>query len=912
MAISWNEIKDRALNFSNEWSGETKERAEKDSFWNDFFEVFGMTRRRVASFEEPVKKLSGNQGFIDLFWKGMLLVEHKSKGKDLEKALTQAQDYFPGIKEHELPKYILVSDFERFKLYDLDEGIENEFHINQFHENVKLFGFVAGYQKRIYKEEEPVNIKAAYLMGKIHDQIEEIGYQGHNLEVFLVRLLFCLFADDTGIFNKDSLNFLIDEKTKEDGSDLGAMLAQLFQVLNTPEESRLKNLDEDLDQFPYVNGKLFEEVLPITSFNTNMRTLILEACSLDWGKISPAIFGSMFQSVMNSEERRNLGAHYTSEKNILKLIKPLFLDELYAEFKKVKSNKKQLLEFHQKLSTLKFLDPACGCGNFLIISYREIRLLEIEVIKVLLYKHQKLRKEVLRDALINISHFTKINVDQFYGIDIDEFACKIGEVAMWLMDHQMNLRISEEFGQYFARLPLKKSATIVHGNALKIKWTDIVSKNDLSYIIGNPPFIGHHYQSKDQKKELNETLDGVKASGVMDFVAAWYYLAAKYITKTSIKVAFVSTNSIAQGEQVGILWKPLIENFNIKIHFAHRTFNWSNEAKGKAAVHVVIIGFACLDTKNKRLFIYEDINEDPSEIKAKNINPYLVDAKDTVVLNRSLPLCDVPKMKYGSKPTDGGHLILTTEERNELIRKKPANSKVIKPFLSAKEFLNNGERWCIWLVDVSPSELKKLPDIITRVKMVKQFRAKSIAKSTREYPYHTLFRQVTQPKSDFILVPRVSSERRKYIPFGFFSKENIVSDSCQAIPNGSIYDFGILTSEMHMSWVKYTCGRLKSDYRYSKDIVYNNFPWPEESRDKNKKVVETKAQKVLDVRAEFAESSLADLYDPLIMPPKLVKAHKELDKAVDLCYRRQAFTNETIRIAYLFQLYNEYIETSCS
>ncbi len=895
--LSWNEIKDRAISFSKEWSNETRERAEKDSFWNEFFKVFGVSRRRVATFEEPVKKLSGNKGFIDLFWKGVLLVEHKSHGKDLEKALTQAQDYFPGIKEHELPKYILVSDFERFKLYDLDEGIEEEFHINDFHKNVRLFGFIAGYQKRIYKAEDPVNIKAAYLMGKLHEKLKYVGYEGHNLEVFLVRLLFCLFADDSGIFEKDALKFFIYEKTKEDGSDLGAILAQLFQVLNTPEDKRLKNLDEDLNQFPYINGKLFEESLPISSFNSGMRDIFLEATSLDWGKISPAIFGSMFQSVMNPEERRDLGAHYTSETNILKLIKPLFLDELHEEFNKVKNSSKKLQQFHHKISTLKFLDPACGCGNFLVITYRELRLLELEVLKVM-YKNQ---------MATSIESIVRIDLDQFYGIEYDEWPVRIAEVALWLIDHQMNIMISEEFGQYFVRLPLKKSTNIIHGNALRLNWEEVVPKLELSYIIGNPPFLGHHNQNSIQKEDIKLNLSSIKAFGVLDYVSAWFYIASKYIQGSKIKVAFVSTNSIFQGEQVGILWNILINDLNIKIHFAHRPFKWNNEAKGNAAVHVVIVGFANYDTNKKLLYVYDDIKNESHQIKAKNINPYLVDAKDTIVTNRSKPICDVPQMKYGSKPTDGGNFILTDDEKKELLKINKEAKSVIKPFISAREFLNNNKRWCIWLVGVNPSKLKAMPEVIKRVENVKQFRLKSVAKSTRDYQYHTLFRQVTQPDSDYILVPRVSSEKRKYIPFGFFTKDNIVSDSCQAIPGGEIYHFGVITSLMHMTWVKYTCGRLESRLRYSKDIVYNNYPWPKEFSIKNKNTVEEKAQKILDVRAQFPKISLADLYDPLTMPPELTKAHNELDKAVDKCYRTQAFNNESNRIEFLFNLYEQYI-----
>lgn len=906
MALSWNEIKDRALKFSNEWAEETKERAEKDSFWNDFFNVFGISRRRVATFEEPVKKLSGNQGFIDLFWKGTLLVEHKSKGKNLNKAFEQATDYFPGLKEHELPKYILVSDFDKIKLFNLDEGTEHEFHVSELYKNVKLFGFIAGYQKRTFQEEDPVNIKAAELMGKLHDQLEAFGYEGHQLEVYLVRLLFILFADDTSIFEKDTWKEFVEQKTNEDGSDLGALMAQFFQVLNTPKEKRLRNLDEHLNQFPYVNGKLFEETLPIASFNSKMRNILLEASALDWGKISPAIFGSLFQSVMNPEERRNLGAHYTSEKNIFKLIKPLFLDELRKEFKKADSRPK-LLAFHKKLASLKFLDPACGSGNFLIITYRELRLLEIEVIKKLLYKYQKLRKEVLQDAQISINQFTKVDVDQFYGIEYDEFASKIAEVAMWLIDHQMNMRVSEEFGQYFVRLPLKKAAKIVYGNSLRINWEEVVAKNELSYIIGNPPFYGKSLQTLEQKEDMKLVFGKVKGAGVLDYVAAWYYKAAQYILNTRIKIGFVSTNSITQGEQTGILWNELLNNYNIKIHFAHTTFNWTNEAKGKAAVHCVIIGFANYDVNDKYLFEYDDVKGEPHLKKVKNINPYLVEANDLVILKRTKPICEVPSMIYGNKIVDGGFFLFNDSEKDEFLENEPLSVKFIKPILSGSEFINSKNRWVLYLNNASPKELNSMPSVIKRISFVKEYRLKSTKLQTRELALTpALFAEPRQPTTDFLLVPRTSSENRAYIPFGFFNCNYIVNDSCIALPNATPFHFGIMTSMMHMAWVKYTCGRLESRFRYSNTIVYNNYPWPFEPSDKKKQKVEQKAQKVLDVRAEFSDSSLADLYDPLTMPPKLVKAHQELDKAVDLCYRPQAFTNENARIEYLFELYNEY------
>lgn len=469
MPLSWNEIKNRALSFTQEWENEISENAEAKSFWDGFFNVFGISRRRVATFEKSVKKLNDKQGFIDLLWKGVILIEHKSRGKSLDKAYQQAIDYFPGLKDHELPKYILVSDFAKFKLYDLETDQITEFLLKDFVNNVHLFDFIAGYEKRVYQEGDPVNIEAALLMGDFHDKLEKIGYQGHNLEVYLVRLLFCLFADDTGIFEKGIFQQYLDLHTKIDGSDLAMHLASIFHILNQDESKRLTNLDENLAQFPYINGKLCSENLPFASFDSEMRKMLLKACSLDWGKISPAIFGSMFQAVMNKQERRNLGAHYTSEKNIQKVIKPLFLDDLYIEFDKIKTNKNKLQEFHQKIANLRFLDPACGCGNFLIITYRELRDLEILILKEL-YKSGQLE--------IDISAIIKVNVDQFYGIEYDEFAVRIAEVAMWLIDHQMNLKVSNEFGQYFARIPITKSATIIHGNALQIDWETVV----------NPPY----------------------------------------------------------------------------------------------------------------------------------------------------------------------------------------------------------------------------------------------------------------------------------------------------------------------------------------------------------------------------------------------------------------------------------------
>lgn len=897
MALSWNEIKDRALHFSKEWAGYSNEEADAKPFLDAFFDVFGISRKKIGTFEHRVKKLSDADGYIDLLWKGTILVEMKSRGKNLDKAFQQAIDYTHGLKQNELPKYVLVCDFQIFRLYDTEEQKTLEFSIDELVLNVQSFGYLLGYQKKTYKEQDPANIKAAELMGKLHDRLEDIGYTGHPLEVYLVRILFLLFAEDTTIFNKQQFQDFIEQRTSEDGSDLASKLQELFQVLNTAKANRFKNLDEQLADFPYVNGKLFEEILPSASFDTKMRQALLDCCYIDWSQISPAIFGSMFQSVMNPKERRNLGAHYTSETNILKLIKPLFLDELWEEFERIKDNKNKLPEFHKKLSTLKFLDPACGCGNFLVITYRELRILELAVIRQQ-YKGSQ--------TVLGVENIIWLDVDQFYGIEYEEFPARIAEVAMWLIDHQMNMQISNEFGQYFVRLPLKKAAKIVHTDALETEWENIVFKNDLSFILGNPPFIGSKIMNQSQRDQIVKQFDNADGSGVLDYVTGWYIKAAKYIQDTKIKVGFVSTNSIVQGEQTSILLGLMLNKYKIKIHFAHRTFKWSNEAKGNAAVYCVIVSFANYDTNKKSIFEYEDIKGEAHEIKAKNINPYLVDAKDLLINKSSNPICNVPKMSFGNMPLDGGHLLFSDKEKNEFILKEPKAEKFINPLISAYEFLNGQKRWCLWLVGAEPSELKLLPNVLKRVDAVKKFRLDSVAPSTQKFAATpTLFRDRNQPET-YILIPSTTSENRKYIPLGFFGKDDIANNSCHTVPNGNLFHFGILMSAMHMAWVKSVCGRLKSDYRYSKDIVYNNFPWPENPNEKQILAIEEKAQRVLDIRLQFPNSSLADLYHPLTMPPALVKAHNELDKAVDLAYRPQAFTSEANRMEYLFELYEKY------
>ncbi len=961
MPLSLNEIRARALAFSGEWAEVTSERAEAQSFWNEFFNVFGVNRRRVAVFEQKAARFTGStHGRIDVFWPGVMLAEHKSEGRDLDAAYAQATDYFAGLKDAELPRFVLVSDFRRFRLHDLETGERSDFTLPELHRQIGRFGFISGYQTRSYQEEDPVNVQAAERMGRLHDALKDAGYHGHALELLLVRLLFCLFADDTGIFPRQSFHDLIVQRTSEDGADLGMWIGRIFQVLDTAPERRQTTLDEQLAELPYVNGRLFEEILPLADFNAQMRALLLDASTLDWSRISPAIFGSMFQSVMDDKARRNLGAHYTSEKNILKLIGPLFLDGLKAELDRAGNDEKKLAQLHRRLAALTFLDPACGCGNFLVIAYRELRALELEI----------LRRQFAtqRSVLAHVQDHVLVDVDQFHGIEIEEFPAQIAQVAMWLMDHQMNLRVSEQFGENVVRLPLKKSATIVHGNALRIDWNDVVSAEKLSFILGNPPFIGSKLMTPEQREDLLAVAGGLKGAGVLDFVSAWYLKAVDYIRQTEalarhsresgnrsspagpdtgIRCAFVSTNSITQGEQVGILWGEMLAR-GMRIFFAHRTFRWNNEARGVAAVHCVIVGFAGSEISPKRLFDYQEIAGEPHEVPAGNINPYLVDAADVLLPNRSKPLCNVPSIGIGNKPIDGGNYLFTTEERDAFIASEPASAAWFRRWLGSDEFINGWERWCLWLGDCPPAELRQMPEALKRIEAVRELRKASKSPPTQKLAdTPTRFHVENIPDDNYLVIPEVSSERRAFIPIGFMTPDTLCSNLVKIVPNATLFHFGIVTSTMHMAWVRTVCGRLKSDYRYSAGIVYNNFPWPElpaatdqsdgtdirlsgaarlrgndgqgarghdEQGQKHRAAIEAAAQAVLDARAQFPDATLADLYDPLTMPPALVKAHAALDKAVDAAYlaaekaagrKPPRLTTDAERVAFLFERYQQ-------
>ncbi len=660
--FSWNEIRQRAIQFSHEWEGAQEERAEAQTFWNEFFDVFGIRRRTVASFEEPVRSLKNTYHRIDLFWKGRLLAEHKSAREPLDKAESQAFQYIQELaasgRTDEMPRYIVLSNFRQVALYDLEPEEQSdlplfsgmryeltEFALEDFHRNVKRFAFLIGQKTHRFGPEDPANLQAAQIMADLHDAFEESHYSSQHLERFLVRLLFCLFADDTGIFDAAQFELYIENHSREDGSDLGQALLALFDVLNTPVDQRPSFLDEDLAAFPYINGELFSERLQLAGFSRDMRNRLRAASHFDWSRISPAIFGSLFQGIMDARERRQIGAHYTSERDILKVLRPLFLDDLFEKFRQAKADRStrrtaRLRELQNNLAQLTFLDPACGCGNFLVVAYRELRRLELEIIK-LLHRQQEL-------SLGEISKLSRIDVHQFYGIEISEWPARIAETALWLTDHQMNVELSLSFGNVFQRIPIKAAPHIRCDNALRLNWSELLPAAQCSYILGNPPFVGKKARSKEQQRDMELVFGQEDNHGILDYVTCWYVRAGEYIGGHTIPCAFVSTNSITQGEQPGVLWPILWRRFGMKIHFAHRTFAWKSEAKGAAHVHVVIVGFSNISRQNKRIYDYGQAEDEPTELVAENINPYLVAGNDVVLTNRTSPICQgMPQMSFG-------------------------------------------------------------------------------------------------------------------------------------------------------------------------------------------------------------------------------------------------------------------------
>ncbi len=910
MRLSWNEVRIRAAAFSEEWRDASYEKGETQSFYNDFFQVFGVRRRNLARYEEHVKKLNNAQGFIDLFWPGVLIVEQKSAGRDLERAYVQAGDYFDALPENEKPRYILVSDFQNFELRDLDESETVSFELKDLPAHVESFGFIMGVQRKTFRDQDPVNIAAAELVGKLHDALNTVGYREQNLERFLVRIVFCLFADDTGIFDtRDIFSDFIETRTNEDGSDLGALLAQLFQVLDTPESDRTLSLDEDLARFPYVNGELFDGPLRIPAFDASMRHLLLEACSFDWSNISPAIFGALFQSVMDPAERRAAGAHYTTEKNILKVIEPLFMDDMRAEFDRLRSRKdsrrvNELRRFQRKLGELRFFDPACGCGNFLIIAYRELRLLEIEVIREIRAATGDSEQEMLDAEWISL-----VNVDQFYGIELGEFSVRIAETAMWMMDHIMNNRLSVEFGRTYTRIPLSTAPHVIAGDALETDWAALLPPEDCSFVFGNPPFVGAKFQSPEQRAQVRRSASLGKSGGTLDYVTAWFIRAGDYVQTSNARIGFVSTNSITQGEQVAQLWPILFERCKLEIAFAHRTFAWGSDARGKAHVHVVIIG---LDRREavrpeKRLFSYPDINGDPEETRHAVLSPYLFDAGGLAnpyltVREESRPINGMRKLITGTQPLEDRKIVFSSESKADFVKYEPSSERFFRPFPGARQFIHNEERWILHTADIPPQELRDLPLVRERLQAVREFRAKSNRKTTKTLAqYPTAYGVTVVPQNPFLIVPQVSSERREYVPIGWLEPPVIPSEKLRLLIDATLIDFALLTSAMHMAWMRTITGRMKSDYMYSVGVVYNTFPTPTGDVDYSR--LESLAQAVLDARNAHPDATLSDLYDPDLMPTDLRRAHQVLDRIVDRLYRPKGFGSERERVEHLFLLY---------
>lgn len=926
VTLSREEMKSRALAFAKSWAGPQREEADAKTFLDQFFAIFGRDRRSVdAEFEHRVARADRAEGRIDLFWPGKLVVEMKSTGKDLstekDGAACQAFDYIKHLEPEQRPRWVLVSDFAHFVLYDLGEDVHEylkglaaapdnklppvaQFPLHDLPDKLRHFAFIRDEEQHLFQTQPDVNLKAVALLGDLHDELKKSGYAGHRLERFLVRVLFCLFAEDTDIFEWNSFTRFV-ERSARDGTNLGARFAQLFQVLDQDAARRSASLTTELAAFPYVNGGLFAERLDIADMSAAQRSALIACCRFDWSRISPGVFGSLFQGVMDRKERRAKGAHYTSEENIRRVIDPLFLDDLKDEFRKTSragaGRQKRLAQFHDLLAGLRFLDPACGCGNFLVVAYRELRALELEVLQAIYGEQLPLGLEV--------GDLARVNVDQFYGIELEEFPALIAETALWLTDHQVNMAFSKAFGKHFARIPLKKSPTIVCGNALRLDWKTILAPAQCSYVLGNPPFIGKQYMTAEQNADMALVCGEIKGHGLLDFVTAWYVKTAGYVSGTGIRCAFVSTNSISQGEQVGLLWSHLFSRYRLKIHFAHRTFVWHNEASGKAHVHVVIIGFGAVDAPVKRLYETDDAGKVTATSGTLNISPYLIVGTDTVVSARTKPLCPVPEIVFGSMPNDGGHLLLTSPEKAQLLAAEPGAKKFIRPLLGAEEFINDVPRWCLWLVDASPAELRAMPAVMERIEGVRQHRLKSTRAATRELAATpALFGENRQPKGRYVVIPSVSSERRHYVPIGFLAASIISNNLLLLVPDASLYHFGVLTSGMHMTWMKTVCGRLESRYRYSNKLVYNNYPWPEPDK-KQRAAIEAAAQAVLDARAPrlTAGASLADLYDPLAMPAELLKAHRHLDHVVDKAYRAAPFTSDRERVEFLFARYEQLV-----
>lgn len=920
-----------AKKFSEDWKNKGYEKGESQKFWLDLLcNVFGIKDfANFVYFENQIKEKFTDKtitNFIDIYIPSTkVMIEQKSIDKDLRAPIKQsdgtllnpfqqARKYISGLPLSQHPRWVVTSNFKSFLVYDMENpnGEPEEILLENLEKEFYRLSFITDEGSVHLKKELEVSKKAGDIIGEIYDAILKQYKDADNpspatlksLNMLCVRIVFCLYAEDAGIFGHKAI--FGDYLKHFEAKDLRRALLDLFQVLDQKEEERDEYLEESLAVFPYVNGGLFtEEDKTIPPLTEEIKELLVKHASneFDWSEISPTIFGAIFESTLNPQTRRSGGMHYTSIENIHKVIDPLFLDDLKTEFEELKQIKnatnriEKVKEFHKRLGTLKFLDPACGSGNFLTETYLSLRKLGNECIKVELNIGEgELALTYKAEDLIQVS------IQQFYGIEINDFAAVVAKTALWIAESQMMKETAKIIEKELKFLPLHTYANIIEGNALRVDWESVVPKNELNYILGNPPFVGFTYQTVEQKDDLESVMKGFGKN--IDYVAGWYYKAAQMMQGTQIKAALVSTNSITQGEQVAAIWKPMFEHFGMHFDFAYRTFRWDSEANIKAHVHCVIIGFSCSDDKRtKKIYLNES-----QSISAKNINGYLLDAPDIWIEGLSKPLCSTPSLLNGGKPTEGGNLIITNEEKEEYLKKEPQGEKFLRPYMMGKDFIERNPRWCFWLVGANPSELKKCPLLLKRIEAVRSFRLESKKAATqKKAATPTLFDEVRECKSDYVAIPKVSSEQRRYIPMEFLSKNIIPGDKLFMLLDSSLYHFGVLTSNVHMAWMRAVCGRLKSDYSYSNTIVYNNFPWCNPTEEQKSKIEET-AQAILDARAKYPDSSLADLYDETLMPPELRKAHQANDRAVMAAYGFSTKMTESECVAELFKLYEKLTE----
>jgi hypothetical protein len=889
--------------FSERWKDESDENASAQAFWIEFLAIFGIDHKRVATFEARASRAStGGAGRIDLFWPGVLAVEHKSAGKNLANAEKQAMDYLDSIDQKDFPGLIIASNFSHMRIWDLSSGNPAfEFPLTDLVQEIDRFGFIAGYRTRVFSSEQEaeVNIEAARLMARLYEELSRGGYEGHDASILMTRLLFILFADDSGMWEKGLFEELIETRSAPDGSDLGSLIALLFQVLNRGTDKRNAATDEMLLRFPYVNGGIFEDRIDIPSFDKGMRDELVRCSRFDWSSVSPAIFGSLFQAIKSKEARRILGEHYTTEHNIRRLLDPLLLDGLRAEFDKNRNNVARLEKLRASLGKFRLLDPACGCGNFLVIAYRELRRLELDILV-------RLRELTGNDPLpFDPTHALVVRLGAFAGIEIEEWPAKIAQTAMFLVDHQANLELAARFGRTEDRLPITESANIVNANALILDWKTIFPPDDDVVILGNPPFVGSRLASDKQKVYQERIWAGNKRQGTMDFVTNWFKLAAEYADGTQARIAFVATNSITQGEQPSVLWKELWKH-GMRIDFAHRTFAWTSEAPGAANVHCAIIGFSARPKPSKLpLWYYPSPKADGLVVEVPNITPYLTSGDDIVVESRQQPLVSgIPPMLFGSMPRDNGFLSkISGEEAREIRRIDPIAAKYLRPLLGAEELINGGERWCLWLVNAPAGDVASSSVLKQRLASVQKMRSESKAGSTSSAASTPgLFVQIAQPTVRYLAVPAHSSETRNYLPTAFCNPDTIALNALLTISGADDVLFGIMSSSVFAAWNKTVSGRLESRVRISQEITYNNFPWLPND-DSARPAIEVAAQKVLAVRVIHAGGTLGALYGPLSMPPDLVAAHKELDAAVLRAYKIPPSANEAEIVAILLKKY---------